>query len=759
MLNELLQDIEIGMKQGYEDYDACGEKVTIFLDLVGCVGDTPAMNGVLDIKGHNAIACCHLCRFRRVQSEDVEIGKGKQVMKLCNPRYMGTYPHGGITSASRSNEVHSTMQALELRPETAKRLGINIGESSPFLQYSKVFQSISNQIPITASNVPVVPSCLDAYRCMIIGPDHLIFGLAKNSINAVLSLLPSSGYIQAYENIAIHYLHAARVATPKRVVNHEEKKLFSITISQVFALLVISEESFRLGVLVAEKDLPADANGQISSACNAAINIVGSLSRVASRIWFRPRLEEDGVKAAQEYNDAHGAAYLRDTQQMIEDHLQLMRKSCSYNREEIREYKSLLSKKSSSAKSRRKILERDLRERSLLCKALDTPNVHRMLEFAHTYLPMIGGGIRISELEFEKGHQALKRAVEKSNNRNSHLQAMSSAISNDWQGRLSMLLDGKNNQSYECELSLFRLLTGRECVAARNGKISQEDRAAVRDSMGPGDLVQQLLRMQGRKVFNDVVPFIGYNYWEGVSIGDRKRDYESFPLSGISPFQFEIEENRESKELEAEYESFINTGINLLNNFYGSDNWYHVERVQPRHHHSGSKKKFSEVVPGDVMQCLVFDQNEYSPFITPHLSDSEHHKTSLGYFYVIYLFVADSKCCAVVLPCIKDECNVSDADETNRSTSEESNDSTDRYERDSLNVQNLTPMRVDRRLENLKIMRLASSCQRVYIQHRCTGPCLLTQSTKNKLVVHNQHPIDSQFYIRNRMTGFPPRAA
>ena len=72
VLDSILPDIIQGMAHGFLDIDADGVKRRIFLDLVGFMGDTPAINHFLDILGHTASCCCHLCRF--IRGSDTLIG-------------------------------------------------------------------------------------------------------------------------------------------------------------------------------------------------------------------------------------------------------------------------------------------------------------------------------------------------------------------------------------------------------------------------------------------------------------------------------------------------------------------------------------------------------------------------------------------------------------------------------------------------------------------------------------------------------------
>ncbi len=64
-LQNLLDDILESATEGVVDCDADGHKTRILIYLVGILGDPAAVNGNLDVLGHTATACCHLCRFVR----------------------------------------------------------------------------------------------------------------------------------------------------------------------------------------------------------------------------------------------------------------------------------------------------------------------------------------------------------------------------------------------------------------------------------------------------------------------------------------------------------------------------------------------------------------------------------------------------------------------------------------------------------------------------------------------------------------------
>lgn len=59
----LFADIAEGATRGFVDFDANGRRRRIFLDLLGFIGDIPAIDGCLDVLGHTSHAPCHQCRY------------------------------------------------------------------------------------------------------------------------------------------------------------------------------------------------------------------------------------------------------------------------------------------------------------------------------------------------------------------------------------------------------------------------------------------------------------------------------------------------------------------------------------------------------------------------------------------------------------------------------------------------------------------------------------------------------------------------
>lgn len=742
-IEELLKDIKKGMSEGFQDYDSHGQPITIFLDFVGCIGDTPAINEVLDVKGHAANACCHICRFHRLQHAEETIKQGSKTIKLLKPRYMGTQCHGGKCYASRSVMVHRTLSEFDLSDATIQRLGIQPNTTNLFSLYSLECNIISTKIQKTEMGEPVLFSSFDSYRSLLIGPDHLIYGLAKNSINAVLSILPSTEYLKSYEKIAITVLGDARTSFQRRLLNLDERCLLSLSITDVFALLNVSEYCFFAAIMSVEGVPPTREQTRVSDTCFSIVQLVGSLSELASRIWFRPRILDDGPHVVQKYNEKYGIPYLRETQEKIESYIRRMNNISSYSKEDLENYRKLLQKRDTISVRKKKLLQKRILEKTKITAILDCPNVHRLLELAHVYLPMVGSSSRISELDFERGHQSLKRAIENSNNHDSQLQAVTSAVFNDWQGRLSMLLT-EDPENSEIKRSLFRLLFGREAIACRVGILTEDDEKMVLAAVGGDNIIRNVLAIHGKTVLIAKVANDGVSYWTGVrSSNDALPDLKE---RGTTPYSYEVKVSTTREIcLHNSVNEAMSGGRRLLNSLCRPEDWRLLEKVYPRHHDSSNRKKSLELMPGDIVQCVGIASSNIHPYVIPcsRSPSSYEDNPQILYFYVLFLFEISSSTGAIVLPC----CRISQQNGIDNNSFDGSIP--------RLQIDNLQSWKIENEEKSLKLMTLTEGCTRVFVVHQCTGSCFMSAGK----FLHCEHPFQSQFHIQNRENGYPPRAS
>ncbi len=106
VLESIFSDIINGTSTGFVDHDAEGQKRTLFLDLVGFVDDIPALNDVLDVMGHTAAACCHLCRFLRRSSTLV----GSQYTDTVSDGFNSAFRRGSFQHAAVHDALQMTMR-------------------------------------------------------------------------------------------------------------------------------------------------------------------------------------------------------------------------------------------------------------------------------------------------------------------------------------------------------------------------------------------------------------------------------------------------------------------------------------------------------------------------------------------------------------------------------------------------------------------------------------------------------------------------
>jgi hypothetical protein len=104
---------------GVQGMNANGENVTVPLDIVGYIGDYPAVTHALDVLGHNSRAPCHLCAFLRQYRTGTE----------------------GLNYYGRSTSVHSSASSF-------CRDGKRIKSVRSGLVSSSLLQTLGLKIPV-----------------------------------------------------------------------------------------------------------------------------------------------------------------------------------------------------------------------------------------------------------------------------------------------------------------------------------------------------------------------------------------------------------------------------------------------------------------------------------------------------------------------------------------------------------------------------------------------------------------------------------
>jgi len=225
---------------------------------------------------------------------------------------------------------------------------------------------------------------MNPYSGSLITPDHLLTNLAKHTYTQVLSFL-SVPQRKNFEHFIIKSIRVNKLMTPFKIIG-TAVLITKMTCTQVYATIPFAPFAY-LRIM-------HEANQQGNSLprkIHAGLHLLIILSLLVRTVW---RTE----------NRAH---YIAHVQYYIETFLN-----------KVRDLAPLLPSEQ---------------------KYLSKPTLHRLYEFGFETLPLLGHAAVSQELNMEKMHQALKRSIEGSNNRNPHLFALRNSRIEDWKSRLSLL--------------------------------------------------------------------------------------------------------------------------------------------------------------------------------------------------------------------------------------------------------------------------------------------------------------------------------
>lgn len=474
IFQRIQDDIAQGQVEGVVDFDAYGNRTRIFLDLVGCIGDTPAINAALDVLGHTGSACCHLCRF--VRKSNTRMGS----------RYTRNGFNGFSSSTGRGFYQHCGVRDSSAKEETCRLLGMTPTRPNDKLQLHTLRSAVlasRGSIPATRGGVPILYGDLDPYRACLIAPDHLLTGHFRDCVNTAFRLLPSKQHRVVTEQYMIGLLCECDLPIQNRLFDFEKKALFSMSMSELYSLSMIAHTGFLLSCRFLST-LPA----KVSDRCKHSIEVMRSCADLIAHLW-------NPVRSMEVHED--NSSFVTSIQNETNIHIDRVRELCTMEDSDLQALES-----TRTSRSRRAELSKEYRDRAIAVKTIDKPNVHRLRELAFSTLPMVGFVSRVGELVLEKTHQTLKRAIKHSNNKDVQIQSVLSSIFGDWQARLSMqansALKGDINHVRGC----FRLLAGREAVFQLEGRISSTHEVMVQRALGPACCVPVLLTTQSKSVLS-----------------------------------------------------------------------------------------------------------------------------------------------------------------------------------------------------------------------------------------------------------------
>jgi hypothetical protein len=233
VLLHIIPEIVKCTKTGVQGETAHGENITGFPDIVGYIGDCTAVMNALDVLGHNSRAPCHLCAFLRQDRTGTE-----------GLNYYGysTAVHSRASSFCRDGKRIKSVRSGIVSSSLLQTLGLKspVDESHcPLHALSDSFSNVRSQVPLTDCGVPVVPSVFDPYRSCMVAPDHLLFGLAQDFINATIALCSPRVRVTA-EGLMRDSLCLQNLGRQKQLFSRTSLSLHSMNISDLFAVLLVA---------------------------------------------------------------------------------------------------------------------------------------------------------------------------------------------------------------------------------------------------------------------------------------------------------------------------------------------------------------------------------------------------------------------------------------------------------------------------------------------------------------------------------------
>jgi hypothetical protein len=430
ILSELIKDIVKGSTAGFESFDSDGLPITVFLDVVGFIGDYPAITHVNDLLGHTACSPCHLCTFQREDGSGTGASRYGYTSKI----------HARSSAFARTLKRMKAVRSNVTSPSSMRALGIKAAvEDSvkPLHLLSEALERIASHVPLTEYDIPVVPAVFDPYQSCFVAPDHLLSGMAIDVINACIVSVTVQVRRVAEILIKESLFNGNILTKQNKLFSISPPSLLSMTLSDVFGVLLVAPTCFKnaLYIVAREDKNSKKAKGKLAQTNQVSQNAVSLLEQfqvLVARTYYLPSSLLDGENAVISFNMGDGRIRINELYVM----------ACEY-----------LTKLDSLCR-----ISEDMR------KHLDKPNAHRLVElYAHT-LPAFGHVHHVQELVFESAHQPLKRGLRNSNHRDEQVFAVSAALASDWESRLAFevekaIASGKVWNSKQC-IRIERLLLG-----------------------------------------------------------------------------------------------------------------------------------------------------------------------------------------------------------------------------------------------------------------------------------------------------------
>ncbi len=315
VMHFIVDDLVHGTVCGICGYTPQGQRVGIFLDVVGFIGDYPASSSVTDVIGHTGRSPCTHRSSRRLHREEAEGSRFGYTTNI----------HAENSAFLRSAERHKSLRDAGIDSEDATKLGLSQSsihdvEHWQMNHLSTALQRQRYRTQMSDKGKPVVTGKLDPYRSNFIAPDHLLTSLAKNVLNTVFQSLHDADL----QNRVDLYICAAlrrNVLLPQREsFRKKKKKRHSMSLSELYCVLLVAGPCFRV----------ATAQYHVQPHTMDAINLLASLQKLVALNYWWPQRDIDGIRA-ETFMRMNRSAYSKELKRLSETYVRSVNEFCAKN--------------------------------------------------------------------------------------------------------------------------------------------------------------------------------------------------------------------------------------------------------------------------------------------------------------------------------------------------------------------------------------------------------------------------------------------
>ena len=292
----IVPDLVQGSTAGFPAVDEDGNEIQVFIEVVGYVGDYPEVTDKVDIVGHTGSCPCHVCSFRRFN------GASSEGSAYCLQRDAHSADSAFLRFAARTDAIREVADAEGLNRIGLKRNSESASDMSPLFAFALELRKMSatQAPPLTSDGKPVVEAIFDPYRSCFVSPDHLLAGIATNAITMVFKLLPNDASRCMAESLICGGLRLNDLIPQQQLYCFEKKALYSMSLSSVFCVLILSPASFTESI---EWQLHSKQISYFSNDLRDALEILREFKVLVSETYWYPRVCRDGVEAVRIFNE------------------------------------------------------------------------------------------------------------------------------------------------------------------------------------------------------------------------------------------------------------------------------------------------------------------------------------------------------------------------------------------------------------------------------------------------------------------------